>query len=268
MREADVFAFRMKWLLRYAGGRKKLLAMITVVADESGPHQGSLVLTLGCYLGTEEEWGSVKRAVSSFQTKIGRVFHASDCATGYGDYAEIGALERNQITKELIGIANLHKIDGFWCGVSLKDYEELIPREDDKWSDWLDYVYRVAFGSMVIDLCRHVSKHFPGEQISIMMEQSEDWYPKAARQFIEMKQYVNWKNRSMLGTIAPYSKKEAPPLAVADALAYEAYLYRSRKLYNPNNYKIRGSLLALVEKQKSGKFWTKKGLLQLSPNCP
>jgi hypothetical protein len=244
-----------------SGERAKLIVMLDVFIDESGTHQGSKVFILAGYLGTADEWASVEARFRRADKHAGVPFHAVDCANGGKDYLKIKMHKekRNRITKKMVKIVNDHDIFGVGCGVWLDDYESVYPRNGQHWETWLLHPFRICFQLLMGEMCRYAETKYPNEKLAVVLEDSPHWYPSAAKVFLATKKESRWPYHHMLGTIAPFSPKEAPQLYAPDLLAYETYLLKSRERY-PTGHRPRQSMLALLKKRLDGKMWDSMGL--------
>jgi hypothetical protein len=249
--------------LFHSGGRVKPIAMIRAYVDESGTHKGSPLLVVAAYIGTSRVWESVEKRFKKADRHSGVPFHAVDCATGGKDFKHMDAPKRNRLTKKMIKIVCDHNITGMVEGAWTDDYFAAFPIPNGvRYELWLQTLYGVLFQNLLWHLSDHVHKTYPGEPLSIAVENSDEWYPVAARIFLSNQKDASFQHAHLLETIAPYSPKQAVQLYAADILAYEAYLARAREKL-PNKRQPRKSLLALLKKQIDGEMFALNVLTEL-----
>jgi hypothetical protein len=237
--------------------------MLTVYIDESGTHEGSKVLILAAYIGFGKTWKRVEQRFKKSDLHAGVPFHAVDCATGGKDYRGMDADKRNRITKKMVKIVNDHDIFGFACGAWIEDYGFVFPRNGAHWETWLSKAFGLSFALLMIAICTHMENEYPYEQtFSLVMEDSEHWYPLAAKNFLAMKHDQSWSHREKLGAIAALSPQDAIPLNAPDLLAYETYLLKTKERY-PTKHGLRKSMQALLTKRLDGKMWDEHGFSTL-----
>jgi hypothetical protein len=252
----------MSEFLFHSGGILKPIGMIKGYIDESGTHQGSKVLIVAGYVGNSEVWNSVEARFKKADKHAGIPFHAVDCATGGKAYQGMHKDKRNRITKKMVKIINDHDIFGIGYCLWIDDYESIYRRNGEHWETWLAKPFTLLFQGVVHDMCQYVEEHYPGEKLSLVVEDSPHWYPSAAKKFIATKKEKHWTYASMLETIAPYSSEDAVQLYAPDLLAYETYLMKKRERF-PTIHGKRESMLALLKKRLEGRIWDKDGLMLL-----
>jgi hypothetical protein len=247
-------------VLHKTGGARKPLVVMKVYADESGIHDGSLVMIIGSYIGDAEAWNKVETCIKHANKTAGRPFHAADCAHLSNDFRGVNREQSRMIHMQMVHIINSHNIAGLSAGIYLRDYDKLYPRERRQpWIEWLKGPYELCFRQYIIELCRYFRRQYPGEMVSIVMEDHQQLFPVAGSAFFEMKHDKTWPNHVLLETIAPYSK-EAVNLQTADIIAYETYLMQERKRFNPRRHPPRRSLLALLKNKIEGRCWDEDSL--------
>jgi hypothetical protein len=262
VRKNQLIAPRMAELLFHSRHRTKPLAMIKAYIDESGTHQGSNVLIIAGYVGTTDEWESVEARFKKADRLSGRIFHAVDCAGGGKAFRGLHRDKRYRLFRKMVKIVNDHDIFGIGTGALIDDYSNVYPRNGQNWEKWLTGAYETAFGDTIIEVCHYSKERYGESPVSFVVEDSEHWYPSAARVFLQMKADVEWPYHTLLETIAPYSSEQARQLHAADILAYETYLMKSREI-NPTKHGPREHLLNLLKKKKNGRIWNEYGFREL-----
>jgi hypothetical protein len=227
--------------------------MITAYIDESGTHQGSKILTVAAYVGVLSEWESIELRFKKADKHAGCPFHAVDCANGGGNYRGMDSDKRYRITKKIIKAINDHDVYGIVCGAVIDEYNAVAPQADKKWEKWLQPLVALTFQNVLVDAAVYVAGRYPGEKMSVAMEESRCWYIPCLKKFIRGKHETNWPNHVVLGTMTRYSKSEALQLYAPDVLAYEAYLAKTRELY-PSSHGPREHMAALLQKLPSGQM--------------
>lgn len=105
--------------------------MITAYFDESGTHHNQKVdppvLSIGCYVSTEQQWGLFKREWQAVLDEAGvECFHAAPFESRFGEYADWTDEKRRKVHLSLQGIIKRRVKKGIAACVVLPDYDELI----------------------------------------------------------------------------------------------------------------------------------------------
>jgi len=65
--------------------------MLSVYADDSSDEKGERTFAVAGIIGTQEEWDAIK--LKWVKRTSGKIFHAADCESGYGDYKGIPRIQ-------------------------------------------------------------------------------------------------------------------------------------------------------------------------------
>lgn len=111
--------------LREARKKKVLIKMLSVFGDESSDESGQRTFAIAGIMGTQEEWDALE--VKWLKRTGGKIFHATDCESGYGDYKDIPKEIRLKEYKDLTKILAESPMMGFGVAMDIQAYKRLFP---------------------------------------------------------------------------------------------------------------------------------------------
>jgi hypothetical protein len=171
--------------------------MRTVYADESGIHQGSRILVIGSYIGEADIWEKAEAAIVRANNRAGCLSHAVDCAHLQGDFAGMDRDKAQRYYRKMLAIINRYPLVGMSAAIYLDDFGKVFGKSGP-WNKWIKKPYALCFKQYLVELCQHFAEHYPGEQITIAMEDNRDLYPVAAGIFLDFKKHLTWPNHALL----------------------------------------------------------------------
>lgn len=195
--------------------------MVTAYFDESGTHHNQNVyppmLSIGCYVSTEEQWALFKREWQEVLLEAGvEYFHANKFESSFGEYKDWTGEKRKRVCGRLQGVIKRRVKKGIAACIVLPDYDELIAGEH---RDALVSPY--AFAARVCFEClgEWSKKHDLPEPVDCVFEAGAGNVGEIQRLFASMRPKNN------LGTLSFKAKKdplkETAQLQAADILVYE-----------------------------------------------
>ena len=114
--------------------------MISSYFDESGTHDGSLVIVVAGLVSTPIRWEKLAKEWQRVLERAGLDdFHTADCCTGYGVFQGWEPERRKQLLISLVQIVKRHVMYRTWTAIVMADYNALMEKND------LDYAI-CAFG--------------------------------------------------------------------------------------------------------------------------
>lgn len=99
--------------------------MLQVFGDESHDPKSERVFAIAALFGTEQRWAEFK---GPWEERLqGRVFHATDCETDHGDFADSDHFENLKLYADLTKILASSHLMGFGSAMDLAGYLEFFP---------------------------------------------------------------------------------------------------------------------------------------------
>lgn len=103
--------------LRESRKKRLVVTMLTVYADDSADAKAKQVFAIAGIMGTQEEWDDL--AVNWLTLTNGKIFHGTDCESGYNDYKGIPQQQRLKEYADLTKLLTKTKLLGFGVAVDL-----------------------------------------------------------------------------------------------------------------------------------------------------
>ena len=107
----------------HEGEQKENLKLLQVFGDESHDPKCERVFAAAALFGTEEQWAAFRPLWT--ERLGGRVFHASDCETDHGEFADTPHSENLQLYADLTKLLANSTLLGFGSAMDLAGYYEL-----------------------------------------------------------------------------------------------------------------------------------------------
>lgn len=214
-------------------------AMIAAYFDESGTHDSSLVFVVAGLVSTPASWECLTKEWQQALSDEGvEEFHASECATGHGNFSERAGWSkdrRNAFYKRMTGIAARWATGRTWTAVIMNDYRQVF-------NEGLPY----ALGAMgcASRIC-HYSKGLGGKPfVPYAFEQGGKDSGEILNEFAKLRARER-SNLYRMGPLTIGTRREFLPLQAADLHAYELYKYFD-DLFAARGRKMRRSLWELL----------------------
>jgi hypothetical protein len=239
-----------------------LFAVLAAYIDDSGNPSDSPSVVLSAFVARPRIWDKVCKKWSKIvqgRYRV-RVFHATDCSNGRGEFAGWPQSKRDKLFSDLIGVIEQYKeLNGFSAAVSVKDYKGTVTREAH---NLFQGPYSLAFQLLIQDICKRYS-----EKVAFVMDRPNKEWGKLEAIFhsTKLETRLGWPEH--LHSFTGGSAKDCVPIQVADVLAYETYRDLNRRLeHSARN--IRTSLLRLLgSKPLEGGYFDRAALRELISRC-
>lgn len=216
--------------------------MRSVFGDESQDENKQRVFTVAGIFGDSEEW---KRFAGEWTSLTGgREFHAADCESDLGEFANTSHEENQKLYKDLTTILAKANFFGYCVSMELSAYREFFPNAKDP-SD----PYYFCFYSVVRKLTEINSHCFPLDKVEFTFDQNIDARYNAAALYDQMLQLPEWKGYDLLSDKVSFTTRKNPHVQAADLLAREG-MKRLDNRIGPKR-RVRRSLIAL---EKTNRF--------------
>ena len=219
--------------------------------DESEDKDGK-VFGMGGFIGRAEEWEALQEDwIARIKPTGIKAYHMIDCECGYGEFSGWPKPQREELTKDLIGLILKRELFMLGFTVMLDDYRSLAPLD----------VARVRLGKdewhlMFQGMCMCAAEQavpFPKEESVVFFF---DWKEKKGDAFTLIDEFRNddrlgeWRHR--LGTLT-FGHKEIgvadsiPLLQAADIAAVECRKFVGNPITRPDLPHPRRSFMAFHE---------------------
>ena len=215
--------------------------MLIVHADDSSDEKGERFFSVAGVMGTQEEWNALE--IDWLKRTGGKIFHATDCESGYGDYKEISKDYRLKEYKDLTQILAKSKMIGFCAVVNIEDYK-ISKLYDLKYAPYFE-----CFVTVVLRFVKLARVYIPQQQtVKFIIDNNHNVQHNAAYLYEEYlakrpeyKEYTSFMDRE-LGV----GKSDKIGIQVADLFSHEA-MKHCDNIYGPIKRQVRKSIDVLFD---------------------
>lgn len=201
--------------IRQARKRAIVVNMYTVFGDESHDPKQERVFAVAGVLGTQEEWDDLE--VKWRECLDGKVFHAADCQSGYGEFKNIPHEERERLYRHLVSLLANSFLSGYGAVMDLAAYRTIFP-------DAIDYVaYIHCFNKVIEFFAEKVHVLIPQGKVKFVFDNNDKIHYTATALFEIYSTNPRWKyHEELLHPGIQYAwKKDFIGLQATDLYARE-----------------------------------------------
>jgi hypothetical protein len=244
--KGEPFYFKVPTLeeIRQARRKRHIISMLCVYGDDSSDEKGVRTFAVAGIAGTQEEWDAIKPAWVACSK--GKIFHATDCEPGYGDYQGIPKDECLKEYKRLTEIIAKTNMMGVGVAVDIAAFKDNLPDSIE------DAPYYHCFSRVVMGFAELGYLSIPREKVKFVFDQNT----KVKYNSILMLEYLsslseyNYSEYIDKGEIGFALSREKIEIQAADLFAHETMKYLDNQLIAANR-SIRKSLENLLN---TGRF--------------
>jgi len=211
--------------------------MLTAYADESSDAKGERIFAVAGVMGTQEEWDALE--IDWVRQTGGKIFHATDCESGYGNYKGISEEKRHREYESLTKILARTRMLGFGAIINIKDFKA------SGRFDLRDAPYFECFVSVVLRFVKLARIYIPKQQIvKFVFDINHNVRHNASYLYEEYlvkrkqyKEYTSYMDRKM-----GFATSEKIGIQVADLFSHEAMKYCDNLYFAENKKYTRKSI--------------------------
>lgn len=213
--------------------------MLTVYADDSTDAKGERIFAVAGVMGTQEEWDELEIKWAS--RTGGKIFHATDCESGYGIYKNISREDRFKEYKDLTKIITNSRMMSFAAVVDIAGYRISYP------NDLKDGAYFHCFLTTIIRFAKWTSRHIPRQTVKFIFDinhkvkyNAEYLYENYLLKWREFSNYAKYIDKEL-----GFATSEKIGIQVADLISHEAMKHWDNIYYGANKRPIKKSMSEL-----------------------
>lgn len=209
--------FRVPTAEEFRETRKKILVihMLTCFGDESIDEQRARVFAAAGVMGIQEEWDELEP--KWLEATGGKVFHATDCLSGWGEYENIPWEARDKEYRSLVQLLVQSRMIGHGAAIDLMGYNEAVRDSRD------DATYFYSFLNVVVNITNIAKNIIPQQQIKFVFDINHEVQYNAAFIYenflVKRPQYA--KLTSIMDKELGFATRDKVGIQVADLFAYE-----------------------------------------------
>jgi hypothetical protein len=227
--------------LYYGNGKRLVGAVYSVFGDESHDESCCRVFAVGGVLGSDEDWNSLKAAWEA--RTGGRVFHAADCETDHGDYADFDHKQNLKLYAELTRLLAGSRLLGFGAAISLEHHKEIFP-------DALDnQPYYLCFRVVIANFAARAAVLIPQDKVRFVFDRNPETEYNAGRLYDYMANLPEWRFREYLADEISFATRKNIGIQAADLVARETMKHLDNQL-GPKPRDPRKSMLSLANTKR------------------
>ena len=207
----------------------KVLALMEAYFDESwiGP-QGQRITALAGFIATAATWRDLeddwREAWKPYQDRYGiETFHMTDCAGGYGAFANIETFFRLAIIASLSKVVGKHKVQSIWSAVIDEDWDRVVTNPDflTRYPKPLD----LCFNHIVQQMIGWMRREGYSAAVAPLFAEQDEYNHRMMDIYEAYRHHPEWSKFLRSMTFA--APRGIIPLQAADMLAYGVALERS-----------------------------------------
>lgn len=224
--------------------------MLSVFGDESVDGTQQKVFAVAGLLGDENQWSSIRTAWT--ERTGGKVFHASDCESSYGQYKNTSHEENLRLYKDLTKILAGSKLIGFGVAIDLAGCYQYFP-------DILEeQPYLTCFLRTVKYLSEQAPMCVPVSNVEFIFDSHRDYEHTAGLIYQYLRIHKDWNPYESIADKVSFASRENVGVQVADLWAREVMKYLEWELYRYSAFPRR-SWSSLYETHRFGADFLMEG---------
>jgi hypothetical protein len=196
------------------------------------------VFAVAGLFGDEAEWTSVKKAWLN-RTK-GKVFHAAQCETDAGDFADSPHKENQLLYKDLTKILAASNLLGYGRAMDISEFSLLFPNAVKH------QPYYMCFQDVVTAFATNTSVCIPPDKVEFIFDHNIEVEYNAASLYSYMKSLSEWRFHEFLADKISFASRKEPGIQMADLVARETMKHLDN-IVGPEKRSTRLSMKALSE---------------------
>ncbi|HXZ03000.1 MAG TPA: DUF3800 domain-containing protein [Stellaceae bacterium] len=210
--------------LRHRWTPEEWFLIFTAYFDESGTHGRAPTVVLAAFLGDARQWELFERRLRALQRRDGfAIFHGKELKPGSGDFRGWSDPKKQQLLGDLTALVRDTLTEGVTIALAHDRYmnEYRAPPVPKGMS--LDSQYGVCFRSCLSHIVKILRATKKRHRLNVVIENNQR-FGDCQRIFFQAKAHLEAQGINILGTITAATKKQSPPLMVADFLAHTIFL--------------------------------------------
>jgi len=217
--------------------------MLQVFGDESHDPKSERVFAVAALFGTEEQWNAFQ---ALWTARLGgRIFHASDCGTDHGEFADSPHSENLELYADLTRILASSKLLGFGSAMDLAGYNEFFGEAP------ADIPYYRCFRDVVWQCGKWAKWAIPADTAEFHFDQRVESDYNAGVLYGHIASLPDWDCAEYLRTPLKISSRADAGIQAADLYAREVMKHLDNAV-GPVERPMRRSMQTLRETNRFG----------------
>lgn len=228
--------------LSFTEPRKKVAVLLSVFADESHDERSARVFAVAGLFGSEEEW---KRTKDVWVARTeGTIFHAADCESGHGAFAQNSQTENLRLYRDLSRIISDSRLMGFGCAMDVAGYNRVFPETER------NIPYYRCFVEVVMYFAQLGYQSIEQTKVKFTFDHRIGVEYNAAALYQFVSDLPEWNYGALLFDEISFASSARPEIQMADLIARETMKHLDNQI-GPVPRPTRLSMRALFD---SGRF--------------
>lgn len=214
--------------------------MLTVFGDESADETGARVFAVAGVIGRQEEWGELGKAW--LKRTGGKIFHASDCDSDKGEFANTGHENNKRLYKDLTTLLASTKLMGHGVAINLTGYKSNFP-------DVLEEsAYMMCFTRIIRKFTQLTSAFIPQDKVKFVFDVRQQITYNAGLLYNYIANCTKWDIQPYMDEISFQSSRNVG-IQVADLWTRETMKHLDN-IVGPQKRGIRKSMKTLISTKR------------------
>jgi hypothetical protein len=202
--------------------------LFTAYFDESDTHGQAPTIIMSAFLGHARQWEIFDRKLRVLQKRENfSIFHGKEITASAGEFSGWSAGEIMNVVNILADLVRDELEAGFSIHLEHDRYIREYRNSFTPKGIALDSQYGVCFRTLMATIVNKLLATGKKHRLHIVLERGHPNALNCERIFHNVKQILAAKGVQLLGTFTIAAKEEAPPLMVADFLAYTYRMMRA-----------------------------------------
>jgi hypothetical protein len=217
--------------------------LYSVFGDESHDEANKRVFAVAGLFGSDDDWASLNDRW--LKRMGGKVFHATECDTDKGSFAEIDHAENKKLYKDLVQILCSSKIMGFGTAIDLAGHQEFFPDAPP------DIAYYRCFLRVIWRCGKWAACSIPQGPVKYTFDQRRESDYNAGVLYDYMANLPEWRASDPLFEEISFASRKIVGIQAADLFARETMKHLDNMI-GPVERPMRRSMAALREAKRFG----------------
>jgi hypothetical protein len=230
--------------LRIGRSRRGVIIVLTAYGDESSDETHQRVFAVGALFGSREQWDALQ--VKWLERTGGLIFHAAECDSDNGAFAQFSHEENKKLYKDLTILLAESKLLGY--GVAL----DLISQNRDMGRELLpESPYYRYFGEVVVFFAEKAYLSIPREPVEFIFDRRMETEHSATELYFYLANLPEWEHQPYIHDRVAFATRKTAGIQIADLWTREVMKHLDNEI-GPEKRPERLSMTALKKTRRFG----------------
>jgi hypothetical protein len=219
------------------------IVLYSVYGDESHDATSERIFAVAGVIGARVQWDLMEGFWS--QRLGGTIFHAADCESDQGYFANTPHNENLDLYKDLTQLLAVSHLVGYGAAIDVAAANNFFPDRIG------ESPYHKCFAHVLIELGQYVCESLPGHTVDFTFDQRLETNYSAGQLYAWIAGDPDWEVSRVMADKISFATRKTPAIQVADLFAREV-MKESERLMGATSRVRRKSFEALAETKRFG----------------